>query len=76
MKTGIMGDITPLAKEEQDWYDRFTRLHRNITQLNIFECEGRLYYGDTVNAIKEFIKNNPQPADLSVWLQDNWEAVK
>lgn len=58
------------------WYERFKKLEKQITEMDIFECEGRYYYGNHIEAIKRFINSNAQPADFSVWLQDNWEAFK
>lgn len=73
MKTGIMGEYEDTI---DPWYERYKKLQDKCTEIDIFECEGRYYYGTSVNAIKAFIDNNPQPADLSVWLQDNWEEFK
>ena len=50
---------------------------RKQCYLNIcFEHEGRIYLGNPDKAIDSFIKNNPNPADFSVWLQDNFRELK
>lgn len=41
-----------------------------------FEVEGRRYKGYPSDAVEEYIKYNPQPADFSVWLQNNWQQIK
>lgn len=44
-------------------------------QMNIFECEGRFYLGNFDEAIDNFIHNNPNLSDFSVWLQDNYKQI-
>ena len=54
---------------------RFLKLMESCKSIDCFEHEGRTYKGDKVMAAKSFIKNNPQPADFSVWLQDHYRQL-
>ena len=64
-----VGEFTP---EEQ----RMNKLLDSMEPVHAFRHEGRMYLGYLVNAATDFIKNNPFPADFSVWLQDNYKELK
>lgn len=51
--------------------ERIMNLLKDCKHVSCFEHEGRLYKCYEVDAVKEFIKNNPTPADMSVWFQNN-----
>ncbi len=55
---------------------RQQNLLAKTTPITVFAYEGRYYLGDRNIAIASFIHNEPQPADFSVWLQDNMTEFK
>lgn len=52
---------------------RFFKLFRECSDLKVFRNNGNFYKGSGAEAVQEFIKANPEPADFHVWLQDNYE---
>jgi len=54
---------------------RFERLKSKGVQLDVFQYEGRFFIGKLETAIQNFIKNNPDPADFYVWLQDHYTEI-
>lgn len=65
-------EVTP---EEKKLWNRQSSLLSECHQINAFEHEGRIYLGHNVTAVKNFIKNNPTPADFGVWLQKNYKEI-
>ena len=57
-------DYTPEQKRKYD-------LINSCNAIDCFTHEGRIYAGSIIYAVESFIKNNPNPADFSVWLQKN-----
>ncbi len=55
--------------------DRTGKLLHECKQVSCFEHEGRMYLGYYVDAVKQFIAENPKPADFSVWLQDTHKQL-
>jgi hypothetical protein len=43
--------------------------------IQVFEYEGEMCLGSLIDACKDFVKNNPNPADFHVWLQDHYERL-
>jgi len=67
----IIIESPPCQNHSVDKRDRIINLLSETKQVNVFEHEGRLYKAYRVDAVKAFIKNNPTPADMSVWFQQN-----
>lgn len=44
--------------------------------MEAFQHNGTMYLGNAVEVIKNFIKNNPEPADFNTWLQRNCQEIK
>lgn len=44
--------------------------------VECFAFEGVLFKGNKENAVAEYIKNNPSPSDMYVWLQDNYQLIR
>lgn len=55
---------------------RIMELLKKCTDVLAFEYEGVKYLGYHVTAIKQFVADNPQPADFHVWLQNNYKQIK
>jgi hypothetical protein len=59
----------------QEETDRAINLLKKISDVTVFEYEGVMYMGSKLLAVRDFMKNNPQPADFHVWLQDNNKKI-
>ncbi len=70
-----MGDIEPQSPEQENWYDSFKRISHQVTVMDIFECDGRYYFGNNISAVKEFIKTGYPDNCFSDWLQKNWSQL-
>lgn len=58
-----------------DDYKKVSELMGLCKTVRIFECEGVLFYGDTVKAAKTYVDLNPSKP-FFIWLQDNYTQVK
>lgn len=50
-------------------------LWRQLDYVPAFSLGGRIFLGNASDAVADFIKANPEPADFYVWLQDNYKEV-
>ncbi len=77
-----MNDGMPINTKNTEEIDytpeqlREMSLFRKCIQIDCFMVEDRIFKGYFVSAVKEFTKNNPQPADFYVWLQDNYTELR
>ena len=69
-----MYDSQPL--EPNPYYERLSNLMAKCNRVLAFEVEGVIYKGYEVDAVKEFIKQNPNKADFAVWLDNNYQILK
>jgi len=55
---------------------RTLKLLAKCSEVHAFEYGGIKYLGYHVDAIKDFVKNNPELSDFHVWLQQNRTVIK
>lgn len=55
--------------------DRVRRLLSQYVNYPAFTYGGRDYKGQYADAVKQFLLNNPEGGDFSVWLQQNWKQI-
>lgn len=89
----VEGEIKKADKffDDNDWnpythkevkYDpeteRLLMLLNMCKDVDCFQVEDRIFLGNKVAALRNFIKNNPKPyhADFYVWLQDNYTELR
>jgi hypothetical protein len=60
---------------DDPYLNRLMKLINSCEKVSVFKHEGRMFLGDEIQAAKEFIANNPQLADFSVWLQQNYKEI-
>ena len=76
LRQGIMGQYDDDENSETSiWLKEFKVVDAMITPLNVFECNNKLYYGNHIEAIKQFMDSGCKNEFLSDWLEKNWEKV-
>jgi len=77
ISNGLMGSHNNKGKEfefDQE-SSRLLNLIDSCEDVHVFKHEGRMYFGNKTQAVKDYIKNNPTPSDFSVWLQNNYKEL-
>lgn len=78
IRTGISNGIFGSERGSFE-YDAETSRLLDLTdschEIEVFSHENRIYLGNRTNAVKLYIKNNPEPSDFGVWLQDNYKQL-
>ena len=50
---------------------------RQMKDVNVFECGGRLFLGYSADVAKAYQKSHPEgDADFEVWVQNNYPELK
>jgi hypothetical protein len=68
---GNVGEIIEIDANES----RLLNLVDSCEDVEVFKHGSRMYFGNKIQACKNYIQNNPTPADFSVWLQNNYKQL-
>jgi hypothetical protein len=75
ISSGLMGSVSGEEFEYDAETSRLLNLIDACEDVDVFKHSNRMFFGNKIQAVKNYIKDNPKSDNFLLWLQKNYKEI-